>query len=254
MSNSKSAMQLRKKDFRLGLIGYPLSHSFSPTYFSKKFAALGIPESTYTAYPIDSIDKVEDIFDQGIDGLNVTIPYKEQVIPYLDELSEEASEINAVNTIKIKNGRRIGYNTDAYGFEMSLLNLLNREKVENAMILGTGGAAKAIQYVLKKMGVRFTIVSRKKPFLTYEELDNATIDVHQLIINTTPLGMYPRINDCPAIGYSHLTEKHFLFDLIYNPEKTLFLKNGELQGSSIKNGYEMLVLQAEKAWEIWNQH
>ncbi len=247
-------MKIKKAGYKLGLIGYPLGHSFSPSYFSNKFRELGITNSEYIAYPIDNIRKVENIFDNDISGLNVTIPYKEKIIPYLDELSEEAFEINAVNTICLRNGRRVGYNTDAYGFELSLKNLLGTTRVENALVLGTGGASKAIKYVLNKLNIGFTVVSRSNQYLTYAELDKNIINTNKLIVNTTPLGMFPKAHECPDLPYSALAGKHFLFDLVYNPEKTLFLKKGELQGCSIKNGYEMLVLQAEKAWEIWNQH
>lgn len=247
-------MKTRIEKYKLGLIGYPLGHTFSPTYFSTKFQELGISDSEYLAYPLEHIELIEGIFNKGVDGLNVTIPYKEQVIPYLDELSDEAFEINAVNTIYIRNGRKVGYNTDAYGFEMSLKNLLGNVKVEKALVLGSGGASKAIKFVLKKLNIDYQIVSRSDQYLTYSALNDNIIDQHKLIINTTPLGMYPNEEECPDIPYSALTEKHFLYDLVYNPEKTLFLKKGELQGSSIKNGFEMLVLQAEKSWEIWNQH
>jgi len=242
-----------KKSYKLGLIGYPLSHSFSPAFFAKKFKELNISDSEYLAYSIDDISKIEEIFDNNVTGLNVTIPYKEQVIPYLDELSDEAYSIGAVNTIRITNGRRVGYNTDAFGFEMSLKKLLGSRKVKRALILGTGGASKAIRYVLQKLNIEFTEVSRQEQYLTYSELNDEIIQNNELIINTTPLGMYPNTDQCPDIPYSALTDKHFLYDLVYNPEKTLFLKTGEQQGSRIKNGYEMLVLQAEKAWEIWNQ-
>jgi len=247
-------MNKTKEEYKLGLIGYPLGHTFSPTYFSNKFQELGIENSEYLAYSIDNIQKVKNVFENGVTGLNVTIPYKEQVIPFLDELSDEAFQINAVNTIKIVNGRKVGYNTDAYGFEMSLLRQIGTSTIENALVLGTGGASKAIKYVLNKLGINITEVSRQNRYLMYSALDADIIKSHKLIINTTPLGMYPKIDACPDIPYSALTEKHFLYDLVYNPEKTLFLNKGELQGCSIKNGYEMLVLQAEKAWEIWNQH
>lgn len=246
-------MQEQKQRYKLGLIGYPLSHSFSPAYFEKKFTELGIENAEYLAYPLKSIDEINSLFDKGVTGLNVTIPYKEQVIPFLDELSDEAYEINAVNTIKVIGDRKVGYNTDAYGFETSLKRMLENEIVEKALILGTGGASKAIKYVLKKIGIQHTYVSRSSDYLMYEDVTNEIIDQHKLIINTTPLGMYPKQEDCPAIPYSALTEKHFLFDLVYNPEKTLFLKQGEMQNCGIKNGYEMLILQAEKAWDIWNQ-
>jgi len=247
-------MNIKREEHKLGLIGYPLGHTFSPSYFSTKFEELDMSDSEYLAYPIESIEDVNEVFKKGVNGINVTIPYKEKVIPFLDELSSEAFEIGAVNTIKIRDGRRVGYNTDAYGFEMSLKNLLGDAKVERALVLGTGGASKAIKYVLNKMDIEFTFVSRNEPYLTYSALDENIIDQNKLIINTTPLGMYPNVEECPEIPYPALTEKHFLYDLVYNPEKTLFLKMGELQGSSIKNGYEMLILQAEKSWEIWNQH
>ncbi len=246
-------MKLKEK-YKLGLIGYPLGHTFSPTYFANKFQELGISDSEYLAYPLESIELIENIYSSGGDGLNVTIPYKEQVIPFLDELSDEAFEINAVNTIYIKDGRKVGYNTDAYGFEMSLKNLLGNVIVEKALVLGSGGASKAIKYVLQKLNIEYQIVSRSDRYLTYSALDKSIIDHHKLIINTTPLGMYPKVEECPDIPYSALTDKHFLYDLVYNPEKTLFLNKGELQGCSIKNGFEMLVLQAEKSWKIWNQH
>lgn len=241
------------KSHKLGLIGYPLSHSFSPSYFANKFDTLGIEDSEYLAYSIDTIDKVEEIFDSGVTGLNVTIPYKEKVIPYLDELSEEAAEIGAVNTIKIIDGRKIGYNTDVHGFRSSLLAQLGSAKIEKALVLGSGGASKAVKFVLQKMGIETQIVSRSKSNLSYAKLTSDIMKDHRLIINTTPLGMYPNIDACPNLPYEALSEKHFLYDLVYNPEKTLFLMMGESAGSSIKNGNDMLVLQAEKSWEIWNQ-
>ena len=247
-------MKIKNKRFKLGLIGYPLEHSFSPDYFSKKFKDLGIEGSEYLAYPIANINDVNKIFKKEVTGLNVTIPYKEQVIPFLDELSDEAYEINAVNTIKIIEGRKVGYNTDVYGFEMSLKSLIGDAKIENALILGTGGASKAIKFVLNKLGIDYSVVSRSSKFLMYSELTEEIIQQNKLIINTTPLGMYPKIEECPDLPYSALSEKHFLFDLVYNPEKTLFLKKGELYKCRIKNGYEMLILQADKSWEIWNQY
>ena len=237
---------------KLGLIGYPLSHSFSPSYFAEKFAQLGIKDSEYLAYSIDEIGKINDIFESGVTGLNVTIPYKEQVIPFLDKLSEEAAEIGAVNTIKIKNGLKVGYNTDVYGFRASLLGQIGDAKIERALILGSGGASKAVKFVLGKLGIDFKIVSRKEEYLTYEKLDSETIQNHKLIINTTPLGMYPNVGNCPDLPYEGLTKHHFLYDLVYNPEKTMFLKKGESAGAGIKNGNDMLILQAEKSWEIWN--
>ncbi len=238
---------------KLGLIGYPLSHSFSPTYFAEKFKELNIQDSEYLAYSIDEIDKINEIFNLGVTGLNVTIPYKEQVIAFLDELSAEAAEIGAVNTIKVENSRKVGYNTDVYGFQASLLKQLGDVKIGKALILGSGGASKAVRFVLKNMGIDYKIVSRKKNYLNYLNLNNKIIQDHKLIVNTTPLGMYPHVDNCPLIPYEGLTEQHFLYDLVYNPEKTLFLMKGESAGSNIKNGNDMLVLQAEKSWEIWNQ-
>ena len=237
---------------KLGLIGYPLSHSFSPRYFAEKFSNLNIQDSEYLAYSINQIDKINAIFESGVTGLNVTIPYKEQVIPYLDELSEEAREIGAVNTIKIENGKKVGYNTDVYGFQASLLGQIGDAKIEQALILGSGGASKAVKFVLSKLGIDAKIVSRKKEFLTYKALDSEIIQTHKLIVNTTPLGMFPKVDHCPDLPYDGLTKQHFLYDLVYNPPKTLFLKKGELAGASIKNGNDMLILQAEKSWEIWN--
>ena len=247
-------MKGKKNKYKLGLIGYPLEHSFSPDYFSKKFKSLGIEGSEYLAYPIENINQINNIFDKGIFGLNVTIPYKEQVIPFLDELSDEAFEINAVNTIKITDGRKVGYNTDVYGFEMSLKSLLGNSKIENALILGTGGASKAIKFVLNKLNINFTFVSRSPKHLMYSQLTENIIAENKLIINTTPLGMYPKVEKCPNLPYAALSEKHFLFDLVYNPEKTLFLKMGDSYKCRTMNGYEMLILQAEKSWEIWNQY
>lgn len=245
-------MNNKKEVYKLGLIGYPLGHSFSPSYFEEKFKKLNITNSEYLAYPIEDIKDIEKVFDKGVTGLNVTIPYKEKVIPFLDELSDEAYEINAVNTIKVKDGKRIGYNTDVYGFEMSLKSLLGSETMENGLILGSGGASKAVKFVLDKLGINYTVVSRNTKYQTYADLDGDILESHKLIINTTPLGMFPNVNECPDLPYYALTEKHFLFDLIYNPEKTLFLNKGYKKKCSTKNGYEMLILQAEKSWDIWN--
>ena len=238
---------------RFGLIGYPLSHSFSPSYFAKKFADLGIKDSEYLAYELEDIPRVEALLQSGVKGLNVTIPYKEQVIPYLDRLSDEAKKIGAVNTIKISEEGVVGYNTDVYGFQKSLELFLGGKKIEKALVLGSGGAAKAVKFALETLGILFTTVSRQASFLQYQDLSKKIIDDHQLVINTTPLGMSPKIHTCPNIPYHLLSDEHFLYDLVYNPEKTLFLKQGSARGASVKNGYDMLVLQAEKSWEIWNQ-
>lgn len=238
---------------KFGLIGYPLSHTFSPTYFAKKFEDLSMDNYEYAAYELADVSELADLLTKGLRGINVTIPYKEQVQPFLDGIDEEAQKIGAVNTIKITNGNIVGYNTDVYGFKMSLLAMLNGKKIRKALVLGSGGAAKAVKYALEDLGILYSTVSRKKIYLNYSDLSKEIIEDHQLIVNTTPLGMSPNVNNCPDLPYHHLNEQHFLYDLVYNPEKTLFLKKGSANGASIKNGYDMLVLQAEKSWEIWNQ-
>lgn len=256
---------------KLGLIGYPLSHSFSKGYFTKKFLQEGLESYNYDNYEIEKIQFFKNIIhsDPSIIGLNVTIPYKEQVIAFLDEIDPEAEKIGAVNTVKILNGKTKGYNTDVYGLEQTLRkllggNFLHSNEVEEqdinednatikALILGTGGAAKATAYVVTKLGIPYKLVSRSmsKGELTYQDIDAAILTEHQLLINTTPLGMSPKVDNAPDIPYNHLSDKHFLYDLIYNPEKTLFLQQGEAQGAKIANGLELLHLQAERAWEIW---
>jgi len=244
-------MKIEERKF--GLIGYPLSHSFSPTYFKRKFERDDISDSRYDLYPIESIHKLPEIVQEGVLGLNVTIPYKEEVLEYVDELSPEAEIIGAVNTLKINNDKICGYNTDAFGFRTSLIRLLNGTIIENALILGSGGASKAVQYVLTEMGIKSMVVSRSKGDILYSELDQKLIESSRLIVNTTPLGMSPKIDELPPIPYSYIGDKHFLYDLIYNPEKTLFLERGLMQNAHVMNGYDMLCLQAEKSWEIWNK-
>ena len=241
-------MKLRK----FGLIGYPLSHSFSPGYFADKFERLGIANSEYKLYPLDEISKVKSLLKSGMEGINVTIPYKEQVIPYLDQLSEAAAAIGAVNTIKIVEGKSTGYNTDVYGFELSLKKACNGTLPNKALILGSGGASKAVKYVLETNKVEYLVVSRSKGDIKYEDIDHRLMAEYHLVINTTPLGMYPNIDNCPNILYQSCGANHVFYDLVYNPEKTLFLIKGAAQGAVIKNGLDMLELQAEKAWEIWN--
>ena len=235
---------------KYGLIGYPLSHSFSPRYFKRKFKREGIANARYDLYPIDAISKIENI---EVHGLNVTIPYKEAVIDYLDDMSDVARNIGAVNTIDYRDGKMIGHNTDAYGFEHSLRPLTTESFNDRALILGSGGAAKAVQYVLQSMSIQYMVVSRSKGDVTYAELDKAIIENHHLIINTTPLGMSPNIDTCPDIPYEYLSREHILYDLVYNPEKTLFLNKGAQVPCTIKNGLEMLELQADEAWRIWNK-
>ena len=238
-----------------GLIGYPLSHSFSKGYFAEKFAKENIVDCKYDVFPLEKIEDFVELCNdkKNLIGLNVTIPYKEKTIPFLDELDETAANIGAVNTVRFSNGKKIGYNSDAYGFEMSLKPLLKSHHTQ-ALILGTGGASKAVEYVLKKLGIAFQYVSRTKndKAISYEELNESIIQHSKLIINTTPIGMYPNIDTAPDIPYNVLTEKHLLYDLVYNPEETLFLKKGKEKGAQTKNGLEMLYLQAERSWEIWN--
>lgn len=240
-----------------GLIGYPLSHSFSKGYFARKFKAEGIVGRFYEAFPIDSIEKLPELIRQypNLKGLNVTIPYKEQIVPYMDELGKGAAAIGAVNTVLIKEEGWFGYNSDIYGFSQSLANAIQRYSLtlEHALILGTGGAAKAVKYALEQSGITPTYVSRRagEGVITYEELDEKEIEKYKLIVNTTPLGMSPNVDSFPNIPYHYIGENHLCFDLVYNPEVTLFLRKAQQQGAFILNGLEMLHLQAEKSWEIW---
>jgi shikimate dehydrogenase len=238
-----------------GLIGYPLTHSFSKKYFTQKFERDGRKDCVYENYPIADINGLKQILSlPDLKGLNVTIPYKEQVISFLDHSSAVVKKIRACNCIKIKEGKLYGYNTDIFGFENSLKKKWNPFIHHPALILGTGGSEKAVKYVLEQLGVSYKNVSRKPSAgsYSYEQLTRDIISKYKLIINTTPLGMYPNIVEAPPIPYEYLTEKHFLFDLIYNPEKTLFLKKGEERSAAIQNGYDMLVMQAEENWKIWN--
>lgn len=238
-----------------GIIGHPLAHSFSPAYFHKKFIQKGI-DASYHLYELKNIsDFPKLIFDNNfICGLNVTIPYKQQIIPYLNELSDEAKKIGAVNCIHINKGFLKGYNTDVIGFEKSLNPLLTKYHGK-ALILGTGGSSLAVKYVLEKLGIGFLQVSRNESdqTITYSSLNKIIIQGHKLIINTTPLGMFPEVNNFPDIPYEHLGNEHLLYDVIYNPAETKFLALGKTYGAQIKNGFEMLQLQAEASWEIWNQ-
>ena len=237
-----------------GLIGYPLQHSFSPAYFKMKFAANNI-DATYELFPIEAISEFVELLYSSpeLSGLNVTTPYKESVIRYLDQMDPVAVAIDAVNCIVIRNGKTKGYNTDATGFKKSLNPLLKSQHT-SALILGTGGSSKAVAYALTQLGIPFQKVSRVKTegVLSYEELSGDVISHHKLIINTTPLGMYPHIDEVPPLPFDHITEQHLLFDLIYNPEETKFLAMGREKGAAVKNGFEMLQLQAEASWEIWN--
>ena len=242
---------------RFGLIGYPLSHSFSKKYFTEKFQREGIDNCRYDNYPIDSINQLKELIQEpGLEGLNVTIPYKENVIAFLDERSEVVSKIQACNCIKLSNGKSYGYNTDVIGFELSLKKYLLPEH-NKALILGTGGAAKAVAYVLETCGIEYTYVSRKSAInksnhISYSEVTEDLITDHRLVINTTPLGMYPHTDAFPQLPYESLSPGHYLFDLIYNPEVTIFLKKGKERGAIVQNGLEMLIIQAEESWKIWN--
>ena len=244
---------------QFGLIGYPLGHSFSVPYFEKKFAEERI-DATYTNFPLENISEFDELVKRQppLSGLNVTVPYKQQIIPYLDALDRIARSVGAVNTIvfcwRDERLGLLGFNTDVTGFERSLnehIGSLQRK----ALVLGTGGSSKAIVYVLEKLGIEYQLVSRSEGegVVTYEKLDREKVAGSKLIINTTPLGMYPEVDTCPGIDYDAITPDHLLFDLIYNPEKTLFLAKGEERGAHTVNGHDMLVYQAEASWEIWNK-
>ena len=245
---------------KYGLLGYPLGHSFSRNYFNQKFEAEKI-DAEYLNFEIPEIKEIKNVIKENpeLNGLNVTIPYKEQVIPYLDDLDEDARLIGAVNVIKFSKGlfgkvKLKGYNSDIIGFKQSIEPLL-KEHHRKALILGTGGASKAVFQGLKQLGVASTFVSRKaKEFcITYEEITPKVMEQYTVIVNTTPLGMYPNVNACPDIPYDLLTSDHLLYDLLYNPDETLFMRKGKEKGAVVKNGLEMLLLQAFAAWEIWQK-
>ena len=242
-----------------GLLGYPLVHSFSQNYFNQKFESENI-DAEYINFEIPDVGMLMEVVaeNENLNGLNVTIPYKEQVIPFLDEIDPAASEVGAVNVIKFirdKDGLRLkGYNSDIIGFTDSIKSLLKPHH-QSALVLGTGGAAKAVSYSLRKLGLEVQLVSRRKSAntLVYEELTKNDLKNHKVIVNTTPLGMYPNVDTCPDIPYRYLTSQHLCYDLIYNPDETLFLKNSRLAGAQVKNGLEMLLLQAFASYSIWNQ-
>lgn len=248
---------LRMGRTKFGLLGRDISYSFSANYFKEKFIKLGLKEFTYENFDIPEIFEFPFLLYQRKElfgGLNVTIPYKEAVMRYLDHIDEEAAEIGAVNTIKVENDDTLtGYNTDVYGFMNSLKPLL-KDHHKKALILGTGGASKAVAYGLKKLGVAHRFVSRSvaDENLLYSQLNEAHLNEYSIIVNCSPVGTYPNITEAPNIPYDYISDKHILFDLIYNPEITEFLQRGKNQGAVIKNGHEMLELQAEKSWEIWN--
>ena len=233
-----------------GLIGKNLSHSFSTTYFKEKILKEKITDTEYLNFELEDItDFPQLIATKNISGLNITIPYKESIIPYLDALTEDAKAIGAVNTIEFKSNKLIGHNTDVIGFSKSITPILKGRK--KALILGSGGGAKAVNHVLKKLNIDCKTVSRNSLF-DYSDITAQITGYYDLIINTTPLGMFPNTESYPKILYEALTESHLLFDLIYNPSETLFLKYGKANKSCVKNGLEMLQIQAETSWNIWN--
>ncbi|MBK1895395.1 shikimate dehydrogenase family protein [Chryseobacterium paridis] len=236
---------------KLGLVGRNISYSFSKKFFENKFQKLMLKGFSYDIFDLKEIDEVEQLFSTPeLLGFNVTIPYKEKIINYLDELSEEAKEIGAVNCVLIQDGKKTGYNTDAVGFEKTLL-LHKKPQHTSALILGNGGAAKAVQYVLDKNGISSQIVSRKS-ILNFDNLDTQTVQDHKLIIQTTPVGTFPNVDDCLKFPFEGLSKEHLIIDLIYNPNYTKFIMNASEKGAKTVNGYYMLEQQAEKAWEIWN--
>jgi len=244
---------------KFGLIGYPLSHSFSKKYFSEKFEKEGINDAQYELYPIPSIEELPSLLKDNLDlvGLNVTIPYKQQVIPFLDEIDEKAKAIGAVNTIRIENGKLKGYNTDYHGFKDSLLKFHGGRTLPNkALVLGTGGASKAVITALEDLNIEYQLVSRSSSNtnLSYDDLNTqySILNTAKLIVNTTPLGTSPDTEKLPDLPYEQLTPEHSLYDLVYNPLKTAFMQKGIDANCWVKNGLEMLHGQAEKAWEIWN--
>lgn len=238
-----------------GLIGYPLGHSFSKKYFTSKFEAEGITDCRYELFPIEHISTLPALLSGHPDlcGLNVTIPYKEQVLPYLDEPGKTA-QIGACNCILIRGGKLYGYNTDVAGFRESFRPGL-RPTDRHALVLGTGGASKAVVYALGELGIDYRFVSRKGTdagALHYADITPELLDTYTVIINCSPVGTFPHVDEAPALPYDALSSRHYLFDLVYNPEKTRFLSEGEARGAVIRNGYDMLRLQAEEGWAIWN--
>ena len=240
---------------KFGLIGKNISYSFSRKFFQEKFNQLQI-DATYENFDLQHIEELKLVLqkNKGLNGLNVTIPYKESILPFLDELSPEAQQIQAVNTIKISNNQLVGYNTDAFGFMKSLFPILEKQHT-HALILGTGGASKAVANALKSMGIEYRFVSRnpQQQDLAYADLDETIIQEHQLIINCTPVGTHPKVKESPALPYQFLESSHLLYDLVYNPPITEFLAKGKIRGCSIYNGKKMLEYQAERAWQIWNE-
>ena len=236
---------------KLGLVGRNISYSFSKTFFEKKFEKLGLKDISYDLFDLSNIEEIEQVFNiENLIGFNVTQPYKVAIIPYLNVLSDEAKEIGAVNTVLIKDGKKIGYNTDAFGFEQSLIKM-KKDQEQKALILGNGGAAKAVEFVFNKYNIPYKVICRKGE-VTFDDLTESLIKEHEIIVQCTPVGTFPNISDHLPFPFQALTKNHIVLDLIYNPEVTEFLKKAELYGAKTMNGKYMLEQQAEKAWQIWN--
>lgn len=241
-----------------GIIGFPLTHSFSKQYFTEKIEREAITDAVFHSFPLAQITELPALLKDNpfMKGLAVTIPYKEKVLKYVTRQSEEVAAIGAANCIRVRGGELTAFNTDITGFEKSFVRKL-RPFHKKALVLGTGGASKAVQFVLKKLGIEFLVVSRKVNAsgnkILYNQVTESIIEEYNIIINSTPLGMSPNEDGCPDIPYSYLTNAHYLYDLVYEPAKTLFLKKGEEQGATIENGFEMLIIQAEENWKIWNE-
>ena len=241
-----------------GIIGFPLTHSFSKKYFTEKIVREGIAHAVFNSFPLTTIEEFPALLSNhpSLKGLAVTIPYKQKVLKYVTHLSEEVKQIGAANCIKIKSNEITAFNTDIIGFEKSFVKKLKPHH-KNALVLGSGGASKAVQYVLNKLGINFLVVSRDESkgekFIQYNQITEDVIQEYNIVINTTPLGMAPDNDTCPDIPYRALTTNNYLYDLVYEPAKTLFLQKGEQQGATIENGYEMLIIQAEENWKRWNE-
>jgi shikimate dehydrogenase len=239
-----------------GIIGYPLSHSFSQKYFKEKFEKEGIVDADFLQFPIEHIDALNDVLKRHntLQGFAITIPYKKSVLQFLHQSTDAVKQMGACNCVRIKDGKLYGYNTDVVGFEKSFTPLLQPHHTK-ALILGTGGAAAAVEFTLHKLNIPYRFVSRTKSGnnYTYNELNEDIMKEYSIIINSTPLGTFPKVDEAPEIPYSLLSSQHYLFDLVYNPAETKFLRLGKQQGATVKNGYDMLIIQAEENWRIWNE-
>ncbi|WP_446051448.1 shikimate dehydrogenase family protein [Zobellia laminariae] len=244
------------KRTRFGLVGKDISYSFSRGYFTKKFSDLGLDTYSYENFDFQAIEEITDVLKNNTDikGMNVTIPYKQEVMPFLSELDQEAEKIGAVNTIQFTENGLKGFNTDAYGFKNAMAPFLKPHH-KKALILGTGGASKAVAYVLGELGISYVFVSRSAGDnkISYDQVTEDILKEHTILVNCTPLGTHPKIEERPSLPYEFLSDQHFLFDLIYNPEKSAFLTAGEAKGAQISNGLRMLELQADRSWQIWQE-